>query len=85
MKTKDLSQVENSLTSYIKKNLDTINTFSTKEQIINFIKTSRDNGVAVSQEKINQIIYRINSYMSFNSALKYLYDVMLAGSNLGVV
>ena len=83
---KDLSEVNDSVTFWLQNHLDKINiVYRNKEKLIELLSTIKeDKTIHVSNEWFNTFINRINKQRNSTEALKYIYNVYLAGCNLSI-
>lgn len=80
----DLSSKLDSFTSYLIKHIPTIHK-KTHAEMITIVMDSR-NHVSISPEYLQSVINKMNEIQSRKGAVpRYLGDIILKGSNLGVV
>jgi hypothetical protein len=81
----DLSKKEKSFAHWLTKILSTLDKKSIDE-MKEMISKSRDEGVNVSEQYINNVISTIDSFNgNKNKVLRYLGNIMLKGADLGVI
>ncbi len=76
-----------SLAKYIQDNADELNKLEhskDKDKLIAFVQRSKTTGHHVSDQKLKQIVDVIKA-KPFQFAYKYIYDILLKGSNNGVI
>jgi hypothetical protein len=83
----DLS-TKNSLTKYIVDNAEQLNALEgskSKDDLKRFVNRAKEQGYQVSDSTLTGINDKIDSSPSFTNAYRYIYNMMLKGSGLGVV
>ena len=79
----DLSKAKGSTTQIISDNVDKISACSSKEELINLLENDLFKGMTAPGA--SKIILRVKKAYNFNSALKVVFDSMLAGENLETI
>lgn len=79
----DLSSKKGTLGNLIASNNDTIKSFTTKEEIINFLIDIEPQ--CTNKEYLNKVKMDIIHSKNFTRAMQYLYDAMLKGDGLGSI
>ena len=80
----DLRKAEKSLTRYVLDHAEILNKIDTKNDLIEFIENSKNLGYSVSDKKLMEVVKRITKAYTFNMAHASVYNLMLAGANLGI-
>jgi hypothetical protein len=81
----DLSKKHKSFTSFIISIIQNLDKMK-PEEIIELIKSSKENGVNVSQDYLDKVVAKIDELKNNKKwMLKYIADIALKGSELGVI
>lgn len=81
----DLGTKPKSFTSYLMKLIPTLGK-KTPDEIIDLIKGAKDVGIHVSDDYLDKIVNRLEELKgSKTKLLKYIADIFLKGSELGVI